>query len=396
MTILNDVHHLVISGGRDLVCHWPRQGGIWNWGDEILVAYIESPCEYRDEREVGHGLDGIWKRGYVRLRRSLDGGETWTDAGKVFDNSLPVSQQREILHLDAYRGHEGPDRETIDMRSPDALLIMGRAWCGDETERPDGVKVRDNVTYCYRSPDRGQRWESVPSIIWPHQTRSVVELANNYVKVEGAHRLLCWVVGYGGIEGVATPGSHVHSLQLYASDDDGVTWNPYSEIYADPSARIAASYPQLIQLSSGRWLCFMGCWYQSGGPRIRWTSLSFSDDGGLNWSEPRRIHSWSVSPYPVLLDAGRLVVIYMRRTPDPTGLYAIVSEDEGRTWSDSLCIRDDTVPAGPRGSIDGGYPVAFQCEDGRIFTAYYWQHDDDDVPWHGGRKFIGGTLFRLP
>jgi len=34
-------------------------------------------------------------------------------------------------------------------------------------------------------------------------------------------------------------------------------------------------------------------------------------------------------------------------------------------------------------------------DHGRIFTAYYWQHDDPDVPWYGGRKFIGGTFFRL-
>ena len=85
----------------------------------------------------------------------------------------------------------------------------------------------------------------------------------------------------------------------------------------------------------------------------------------------------------------------MRRNPDPTGLYAIVSEDEGLHWSQPLCIRDDTIPAGPRGVIDGGYPVAVQMDDCRIFTAYYWQHHDPDVPWHGGCKFIAGTFFRL-
>lgn len=45
--------------------------------------------------------------------------------------------------------------------------------------------------------------------------------------------------------------------------------------------------------------------------------------------------------------------------------------------------------------MDGGYPVALQMDDGRIFTEYFWQHDDPDVPWHGGRKFIAGTFFRL-
>lgn len=49
---------------------------------------------------------------------------------------------------------------------------------------------------------------------------------------------------------------------------------------------------------------------------------------------------------------------YMRRAPDPAGIYAIVSEGEGLNWSAPLCIRDDTVAAGPRGTVDGGYPVA--------------------------------------
>ena len=65
------------------------------------------------------------------------------------------------------------------------------------------------------------------------------------------------------------------------------------------------------------------------------------------------------------------------------------------TWSDPQCIRDDTVSAGPEGNVDGGYPVAVEISERKIFTIYYWQLDDPDVPWHGGRKFIGGTYFRL-
>ena len=394
MATLKDVHHIVVGGGRELVCHWPRQGGLWCWKDEMLVGYIESPCEYQDPESVRHGQEGIWKRGYVRLRRSLDGGETWADAGKLFDNSVSIAQQRRVLRLDDYHGHRGPEREKMDMGSPDAILMMGRAWCGPERTLADGTVVLDNVSYCFRSPDRGRHWETVPSILWPHHTRTVVELANNTLKL-GDRRLVCWLVGYGGIEGVANSGNGVYSPQLHLSENDGVTWDFYGEIYTDPHNRIAASYPQVVVLPSGRWLCFMGCWYPAGGTRIRWTSLCHSDDAGLNWSAPRRIHVWSVSPFPILLTDGRLVVIYMRRAPDPTGLYAIVSEDEGRHWSEPVAIRDDTLPAGPRGITDGGYPVAAQMPDGRIFTAYYWQHDDPDVPWHGGRKFIAGTFFEL-
>ena len=217
---LKNVEHITVAGGPNLVCHWPRQGGIWRWEEEILVAYIESPCGYGHLREVGHGQEGIWKRGYVRLRRSHDGGKVWADAGKFFDNSLPVEEQRRVLRLDDYRmdesgRHLGPPRREIDMRSRDAILLMGRSWCGEETEGGAGHIVRDNVAYCFRSPDRGENWEEVPSIIWPDNTRTVVELANNYLKAENG-RLFCWMVGCGGIEGVATPGGRTYSPQLYA------------------------------------------------------------------------------------------------------------------------------------------------------------------------------------
>ena len=93
---------LVVGGGENLVCHWPRQGGLWRWDSEMLCGYIESPCDYTSSKSVGHGQEGIWENGYVRLRRSEDGGQTWNDSGVLFDNSLPVDQQRNILRLDDY------------------------------------------------------------------------------------------------------------------------------------------------------------------------------------------------------------------------------------------------------------------------------------------------------
>ena len=71
------------------------------------------------------------------------------------------------------------------------------------------------------------------------------------------------------------------------------------------------------------------------------------------------------------------------------------SEDEGRRWSRPAALRTDTLKAGPRGEIDGAYPVAVELPDGRVLAAYCWQQEEEDVPWYGGRSFIGGTFFRL-
>ncbi len=247
--MISNVAHVTIGGGPELVCHWPRQGGLYRWGDEMLVGYVEAPCDYTDQGTTGHGQDGIWNRGYVRLRRSIDGGATWFDAGKLFDNALPVEEQRRILMLDEYRGHEGPRREGIDVSSPDATLMMGRAWCGEARKTTDGDEKRANVVYCFRSSDRGRTWEDTPSIVWPNHTQTVVELANNTMKLGGSS-VMCWVVGSDGIEGIST--GRLYAPQLFLSEDNGESWHFYGEICSDPSGRIAYSYPQVIVLRSGR------------------------------------------------------------------------------------------------------------------------------------------------
>ena len=82
-------------------------------------------------------------------------------------------------------------------------------------------------------------------------------------------------------------------------------------------------------------------------------------------------------------------------TGDAVQPTTVCHEDQGATWSTPVCLRDDTLRAGPTGVIDGDYTVAVQMADNRISTSYYWRHDDLDMPWDGGRKYIAGTFFRV-
>ena len=399
MPLIKDIEHVQIAGGPHLACHWPRSGGIWRWGDELLVGFVEAECDYTHLSLVDHSPQNFGSRSYQRLRRSLDGGKTWTDGAKLMPHDLPVEEQRKILHMDDYQkdsvwDFRGPARQDIDMTSDDAMLIMGRAYCGTPRKKPDGSTLCDQVAYCYRSADRGHTLEIVPGIVWPHYTRMVVEWASNYMVLDSG-RLLCWMLGYGDPAGDKVAWPRRYCNQLFASDDNGANWDFYSEIYANET-RLAASYPHVVMLPSGRWMCCLGMWFQCNeGVRTRFTSICYSDDKGMNWTEPRQIHSWSTSPYPLVTNDGRVVIIYMRRAPSPTGMYAIVSGDEGQTWSDSFCLNDDTPDAQPLGFTDGGYPVAIEMEDGRILVVYYWQHDDPDIAWHGGRRVIMGTFFKV-
>ena len=389
--IINDsIEHTLVAGGRNLLCLWPRHGGLWRWGNEMLAGFVESPCAYHHPQEAARDLGGVWKRGYLRLRRSVDGGKTWQDDGRVFDHSLPVEKQRQILRLDEYRGHDVPDREAMALDSPDGILIMGHAWCGDEIRER---RLRKSLPFCFRSTDRGRHWESAPSVLWPHHTGNLIEAANNTLNM-GNGRFVCWLVGCDGMEGVDAVVRY-HGPLLYLSEDHGAQWSFYGEICRDPEGRIAFAYPQIVPLPSGRWLCFVNAWHQNGSVRLSWTALCHSDDQGLTWSAPRRIHMWSFAPFPLRLSDGRIVLLYVRNAPDPTGLFAMISEDDGASWSRPQCLRNDALPAGPRSCMNDGFPVAVEMDGGRVFTAYCWQHEDEDVPWPGGRSFIGGTFFAV-
>jgi hypothetical protein len=136
-----------------------------------------------------------------------------------------------------------------------------------------------------------------------------------------------------------------------------------------------------------------------------------SQDGGKTWSEPEPISGqgaacWKVpgkqghmyrSPWPVLLKDGRIVVIFARRRM-PTGIGGIVSSDRGKTWSHEFVIRDDGVRWDEEKHTEGewgdlGYPVGTQLEDGRIFTAYYFNKGERKP--QGGTRFMAASTFRL-
>ena len=81
-----------------------------------------------------------------------------------------------------------------------------------------------------------------------------------------------------------------------------------------------------------------------------------SSDARKIWQYP----SWKFyrSPWPMLLKDGRILVLFTRRMP-PLGIGGVVSEDEGKTWSQEFVVRKDaallTLAVQPRRSsrMDG-------------------------------------------
>ncbi|MBM3890137.1 MAG: hypothetical protein FJ388_13570, partial [Verrucomicrobia bacterium] len=62
---------------------WPANGGIWNWGSEILVMYLD--CPYKEHPGFSnHDSDQEHPSARWMTSRSTDGGATWTEHRVAF------------------------------------------------------------------------------------------------------------------------------------------------------------------------------------------------------------------------------------------------------------------------------------------------------------------------
>jgi len=382
---IQSIHHIKVDYDPKTYCGHPRQCGMKNFGNgELAVLYWRAPCNYETEKDVSHSqADGYQSRAKAILRRSLDHGQTWLPENDVvvWDETKPVAERMRFL------GQDPAGRELLDMSVPEAMYFFGRTTIF----RPDPTTGRNMMcepVFLIRSADKGHTWERVPVTIPPPPGMTSILKDNHPLAT----------LPDGAVVGAFTAGQP-GSVWLYGSENYGMTWQCLSRIAVDKAGAGRPTYANLILLPSGRLQCYM--LMLSGG--FHALCMSESDDC-FTWSEPRPIvrygHGpWATrweagahrgvlyrSPWPLRLRDGRIVVVFARREY-PAGIAALLSEDDGKTWSDAAIIRDDASGG------DLGYPVATELDDGRIFTAYYYQLQDGNQ--FDGTRFIGGSFFAL-
>ena len=79
---------------------------------------------------------------------------------------------------------------------------------------------------------------------------------------------------------------------------------------------------------------------------------------------PHGIDVWGLPSHLLRLKDGRLLMSYGHRRA-PFGNQARISNDHGKTWSETLTISAD----GHTGDL--GYPSTVECEDGTLITVWY-------------------------
>jgi len=385
-----ELRHFALHRDRHCYCGHPRQAIFRYFGDELIVGHNHAPCDYALPSDVRHGLPGYHRRAVVLLQRSRDDGASWPEHEEtvVYDETMPTAQKRAFLY-----GGEGA-RAQMDMFAPDSVFFFGRTFLPED---------REDVPVCFalRSADRGRSWEGTPTVI-RHPDGEMLRVHKDchpVVRMPDGRTLLAAMT-------IDKPGGPA----IYRSCDHGLTWEFLARVAVDHTGEGRFTYAALLLMPGGQLQCFMlHIHHDHRSPSSRDEAVdgvrnaicrSVSDDGGLTWGEPTAIVGkggacWRSpgergrvyrSPWPMLLDDGRILVVFARRRM-PMGIGGVVSSDGGNTWSHEFVIRDDAD------CEDLGYPVGCQLQDGRIFIAYYYTLPDGNA--FGGTRFIAGSTFLI-
>ena len=383
---IHDVEHVTVRYEPSWYCAHPRWGVYRNFGGgEMIVGFKMAPSDYMQIGDVLHGNvsgEGYEARATIIMQRTTDGGQTWPRENDVvlYREFISDDEKRAFLYqMDA-------PREPYDMFSPDSVFWFTHTYLHDEQRM---------VCFGLRSADRGRTWEKVPTVVGPPPGKESLRKKFSTVVRRPDGKALLTLFNDG-------------TSPLYKSTDQGLNWQFVTKTAVDPTGVGAFTYEGLLQLPNGdlqSYQCYFGQQTHRHDFRRNTITMSSSADGGEAWTIPTPIvgkgsacwdfsakytsqeRAFYRSPFPILLDDGRILVLWARRRA-PFGIGGTISCDGGTTWSHEFVVRGDDVRY-----WDHGYGIGSQLEDGRIFFTYYYH--EPDKPNENSVRYIDSSFFRI-
>ena len=211
-----------------------------------------------------------------------------------------------------------------------------------------------DTIYSTRSTDRGFNWDDPNTIqvVEPNSLQDLLYLTS--IKTNSGRIILCWLIrGEGAKE--------IHS------DDKGINWSQKKDLNISPFNSLADL--NLSLSDSGRlYLCF-----NLLSSNNQYLYYSISDDDGNTWSEiPEQIFFSSrikVRDLTIISSNGTTLTGIFQMKVDNTGIfgiYRIVSNDNGVTWSDTINIarsEKNLVSSNLEKDSEGTLWLTYQEED---------------------------------
>lgn len=389
-----NVDNAIAYRREDEFASHPYVRGFWETAAGHLICnFSVATVDYRgDPNKLAHtGLvSGAGGRRAMTIR-SEDRGRSWTIA-----NQDPKRPNNDVMAPRVgIDGQPAPISEIapVDFLNKDVLVSnfnhqympndpLIRDFYNDLRKT---VEAPDRRVFFRISKDAGKSW-SRSAMLPDDGFYSMAATESATVRPDGRCLLF--------LNGVTQRGASSRPM-VYRSLDDGSNFHFMSFVVPKDTRYegLTLMYPRGLVLPSGRLLCSVRMDRDWAGDM--WTELFASDDGGRTWGFLSRPTEFGAPCAPLRLKDGRLVMVYGQRLA-PSGVRAVVSEDEGRTWSGEIIVRDDG------GSWDVGYPRAWEYAPGRVGVVYYYNTKDDPVqvkaagrqPWgEGGVRFIARSFF---
>lgn len=338
--------HVTIYDEEGKFAGWPANNGIWSWGNEIVVGFIQGTLE--PKIVPGHKID-FSKPSYNRQSRSLDGGLTWT-----FEESPEIA----TINVDAIRPFDGE----LNFLDPETQIRFV----------PMGVHAGAKSPFYY-SKDRCKTW--VGPFETPNMGLTGISARTEVLPLSESEALLFFACpkadGYEGRAAVAK------------ISESGRKFEFVSYIGEEPPG--FTIMPAAIRRKNGEIVVLLREEDRYDNPNRKSRFPQFvSGDQGKTWVFDQNVDEYIRSTPPALAYAanGRLVLTYGFRD-EPFGLAMKYSNDEGRTWSERIMLREDG------GNYDLGYTRLTALPYGSMLTAYYY-----NTHIHGVRN-ISATIFKI-
>ncbi len=343
---LQEVEHVDVYHEEGNFAGWPANHGIWSWGDEVVVGFLQGTLEPKDVpgHKIAYNLPS-----YCVQSRSLDGGRTWSFE-KPPEIASPFTEEAAVF--------EGG----LDFTDPELAIRMV----------PNGSHAGATTRF-YFSTDRCHSWNGpylVPDMGLTGVTARTEMMVLNQdeallffscPKSDGYEGRACCALIRGG-------GASFEFLSYIGEEPPGFTIMPAAHMREDGSIVVILREEDRFDNPNLR----------------RRLSQYVSHDRGKTWTYDLMIDEAPALNPPALkqMKDGRLCVVYGYRV-EPYGMRCCISEDEGRSWGEPIILRSDG------GCDDLGYPRMVVLPDGDLLTAYYYNTDAKR------ERFIAATRFSV-
>jgi len=335
---------------------WPANYGFWGWEQEVVSIFVAGwlgPLKGVHARDMTRPFEPVQVR-------STDGGRTWSQ--EPFTAPTPGSStlsgdEHVVRDLQVAPGLTPEDfvplEEPIAFDHPETIVLCAR------TDLAAG-----SVSWFYVSRDRARSWSG------PHRLPDLggqgISARTDIVPLSSHEALFM----------LTEPKSDGSEGRVFCAwtGDGGRTFERRGWVGEEPAGWTIM--PASMRLADGLVISALRCAGLDTGLETRphWIDLYVSEDKGHSWQLLSRpvpdTGPGGNPPAMVRLPDHRLVLCFGYRA-EPAGLRYVVSDDEGRTWSDPQVVTGDVAMG------DMGYPRALVMPDNSVLAVYYANQGDE-------------------